>query len=103
MNWVRITEAVLNHFGGARQSRSVETVFIFLDVLLGGSALVAKPHHPFRLHRQDSPDNEADMPEELSRMPFDPGVHPTFPALGRRLILEAALDTFNLYQRMSPQ
>ena len=35
-----------------RQSRPVEGVFAFLDVLLGGAALVIEPHHPVWLHRQ---------------------------------------------------
>ncbi len=44
----------------ARQPRPAEGVFAFLDVLLGGAALVVEPHHPVRVHGQIGND-EADL------------------------------------------
>ena len=48
----------------ARQPRPVEGVFTFLNVLLGGAALVVEAHHPVRVHRHIG-DDKADLWEQL--------------------------------------
>ena len=79
----------------------MEGVFAFLDVLLGGAALIVKPHHPVRLHRQVG-DDEADLRKQLARVPFDLGDNTAFLAPGRRLIVEILEEPFDLGQRRSP-
>ena len=82
----------------ARQPRSMEGVFAFLDVLLGGAALRVKPHHPFGLHRQVG-DDDTRAGEQLTRMPCELGDHPAraLPALG--LILEILAEPLDLCLR----
>jgi len=81
----------------ARQPRPVEGVLPFLDVLLGGAALVVEPHHPVRLHRQVG-DDEADTREQLARMPFDLGDHTARLVPRPCLILEVLEEPFDLGQ-----
>ena len=70
-------------------------MFVFLDMLLGGTALVVKPYHPVWLHRQLC-DYEADTWEQLVRMPLDLCNHTALPVPGRRLILELLTEPFDL-------
>ena len=79
----------------ARQARPAESVFAFLDVLLGGAALVGEAHHPVRLHGQVGND-EAHAGEQLARMPLDLGDDAAlfFPALGQ--LMETHVEALDL-------
>ena len=85
----------------AGQARPAEGVFAFLDVLLGGAALVVEPDHPVWLHRQVG-DYEADTREQFARVPFDLGDDAAFLVPGRRLILEVLVEALDLGQRRPP-
>ena len=76
----------------------MEGVFAFLDVLLGGAALIVKAHHPVRLHWQAG-DDEADLRKQIARVPFDLGDNTAFLAPGRRLIVEILVDALDLGER----
>jgi hypothetical protein len=73
----------------------VKGVFAFLDVLLGGAALVVKPGDPVRLHRQVG-DDEADAGNS------SPGCHSILAITRRglsqlcRLILEVLVEALHL-------
>ena len=56
----------------AGQSSPINRVLAFLDVLLGGAALIVEADDPVRLHWQVG-DNEADAREQFAGMPFDFG------------------------------
>ena len=85
----------------ARQPRPVEGVLAFLDMLLGGAALVIEPHHPVGLHRQVG-DDEAHAGKQLTRMPFDLRGDPALLVPGCGLILEILVEPLYLGQRGSP-
>ena len=70
----------------ARQPRPAKGILAFLDVLLGGAALIIEPHHPIRLHGQVG-DDEADLWKQLARVPFDLGDHTARLVPGCGLIL----------------
>lgn len=57
----------------AGQPRPAEGMFGFLDVRLGGAALVVVPHDPVGVLGHVG-DDEADFWEQLARMPFNLGV-----------------------------
>lgn len=73
----------------------MEGVFAFLDVLLGGAALVVEAHHPVWFHRQVD-DDEADFGEQVARVPFDLGDRPARLVPGCRLILEVFVEALDL-------
>lgn len=75
-------------------------IFAFLDVLLGGAALVVEHHDPVWLHWQVG-DAEPDTREQLARMPFDLGDHTARFVPGSRLILEVLVEALHLGQRRS--
>ena len=59
----------------AGKTRPIDHLPAFLDMLFGGAALVVEPNDPVRLHRRVG-DHEADLREQVARMPFDPGGDP---------------------------
>ena len=73
----------------------MEGVFALLDMLLGGAAPVVEPDHPIRLHRQVG-DDEADLGEQLARMPFDLGDHAAWLVPTLSLILEVLVEPLHL-------
>ncbi len=85
----------------AEQPCPAKGIFAFLDVLLGGAALVLERQHPIWLHRQVG-DDEPDTWEQLARMPLDLGNHPARLVPRRRLILEVFVEALDLGLRRSP-
>ncbi len=59
----------------AGKTRPIDHLPSFLDMLFGGAALVVEPNDPVRLHRRVG-DDKADLREQVTRMPFDPGDDP---------------------------
>lgn len=84
----------------AGQSGPVDLLLAFLDVLLGGAALVVEADDPVRFHRHVG-DHEAHAREQLAGMPFHLGDDPTGLVPGCRLILEVAVDALNAFWRIS--
>jgi hypothetical protein len=72
-----------------------KAILAFLDVLLGGAALVVEPNHPIRVHRQVG-DNEAHTREQLARMPLDLGNDTARLVPALRLILEVLVEPLHL-------
>ena len=62
---------VLRH-ANARQSRPVDRLLAFLDVLLCGATLIVKTYDPVRLHRKVT-DDETNAGKKRARVPFDFG------------------------------
>ena len=59
----------------AGKTRPIDRLPAFLDMPFGGDALVVEPNDPVRFHRQLG-DGEADLREQVTPMPFDPGDNP---------------------------
>gem|GEM_PF-2606171 len=85
----------------ARQPCPTKGMLAFLDVLLGGAALVVEPHDPVRVHGHVG-DDEADTRKQLARMPFNLGDHPARLVPGRRLIFEVLVEALDLGQGTPP-
>ncbi len=64
----------------AGKTRPIDRLPAFLDMLFGGAALVVESNDPVRLHRQLGDHEaylwEADLREQVTRMPFDIGDDP---------------------------
>ena len=56
----------------ARQSRPVDRIFAFLDVLFSRATLIVKTDDPVRLHRQIG-NHEAHAREQITGVPLDLG------------------------------
>lgn len=79
----------------ARQPGPAESVFTLLDVLLGGAASIVEAGDLVRLHGKVG-DDEADLREQLARMPFDLGNDPARPVPGCGMILELLVKPIHL-------
>ncbi len=64
----------------AGKTRPIDRLPAFLDMPFGGDALVVEPNDPVRFHRQLGDHEadlwEADLREQVTPMPFDPGDNP---------------------------
>ena len=78
----------------ARRQRPAEGIFPFLDVLVGGVALIVELHAPVCLHGQVGND-EAHEGEQRLRMPLDLRHHVAFSLLALRFAMEILAEVLD--------